>query len=102
MVDNDGYTIERAIHGPEQPYNDIAQWDWTAAPALFGPDRASVTRRVMTAGELDEALAGARRTSRRLALIQAVVPKWTSRRCWKAGPGRQRGERRSRRLSRPP
>jgi alpha-keto-acid decarboxylase len=74
VVDNDGYTIERAIHGPEQPYNDIARWDWTAAPALFGSDRVSVARRVTTAAELDEALKAAA-SSGELALIQAVVPR---------------------------
>jgi alpha-keto-acid decarboxylase len=74
VVDNDGYTIERAIHGPEQPYNDIARWDWTAAPALFGSDRVSVALRVTTAGELDEALKGADSPGE-LALIQAVVPR---------------------------
>ena len=74
VVDNDGYTIERAIHGPDQPYNDIAHWDWTAAPALFGSGRVSVARRVTTAGELDEALALAERPGE-LALIQAVVPR---------------------------
>jgi TPP-dependent 2-oxoacid decarboxylase len=74
VVDNDGYTIERAIHGPEQPYNDVAHWDWTAAPALFGSGRVSVARRVLTAGELDEALAEADKSTE-LALIQAVVPR---------------------------
>lgn len=74
VVDNDGYTIERAIHGPEQPYNDIARWDWTAAPALFGSSRVSVARRVTTAGELDEALKAADSPGE-LALIQAVVPR---------------------------
>ena len=73
VVDNDGYTIERAIHGPEQPYNDIARWDWTAAPALFGSERVSVARRVRTAGQLDAALAAADSPGE-LALIQAVVP----------------------------
>jgi alpha-keto-acid decarboxylase len=74
VVDNDGYTIERAIHGPEQPYNDIAHWDWTGAPALFGSGRVSVARRVLTAGELDEALTAADAAGE-LALIQAVVPR---------------------------
>jgi alpha-keto-acid decarboxylase len=74
VVDNDGYTIERAIHGAEQPYNDIAHWDWTAAPALFGSGRVSVARHVLTAGELDEALDLADRPGE-LALIQAVVPR---------------------------
>jgi alpha-keto-acid decarboxylase len=74
VVDNDGYTVERAIHGPEQAYNDIAHWDWTAAPALFGSGKVGVARRVATAGELDEALAEAESSSG-LALIQAVVPR---------------------------
>ena len=26
LLNNEGYTVERAIHGPEQRYNDIAQW----------------------------------------------------------------------------
>lgn len=75
VVDNDGYTIERAIHGPEQPYNDIARWDWTAAPALFGSGRVGVARRVATAGELDEALEAAAASPGKLALIQAVTPR---------------------------
>ena len=74
VVDNDGYTIERAIHGPDQPYNDIARWDWTAAPVLFGSSRVSVARRVATAGQLDEALKGAESPGE-LALIQALVPR---------------------------
>jgi alpha-keto-acid decarboxylase len=74
VVDNDGYTIERAIHGPDQPYNDIARWDWTAAPALFGSSRVSVARRVTTVGQLDQALKEADSPGE-LALIQAVVPR---------------------------
>lgn len=46
VVDNDGYTIERAIHGAEELYNDIAYWDWTAAPAVFGSGKVGVARRV--------------------------------------------------------
>jgi TPP-dependent 2-oxoacid decarboxylase len=51
-----------------------ADWDWTAAPALFGAGRVSVARRVTTAGELDQALAAADSPGE-LALIQAVVPR---------------------------
>jgi len=28
IINNNGYTIERAIHGKEQPYNDIAPWKY--------------------------------------------------------------------------
>lgn len=36
LINNDGYTIERCLHGYSQSYNDIAQWDYLKAPALFG------------------------------------------------------------------
>ncbi|HEX4094794.1 MAG TPA: thiamine pyrophosphate-binding protein [Trebonia sp.] len=78
VVDNDGYTIERAIHGADQPYNDIAHWDWTAAPALFGSGRVGLARRVVTVGELDAALAAAQSATAGpggVALIQPVVPR---------------------------
>ncbi|WP_079826022.1 alpha-keto acid decarboxylase family protein, partial [Salmonella enterica] len=29
LLNNDGYTVERAIHGAAQRYNDIASWNWT-------------------------------------------------------------------------
>jgi indolepyruvate decarboxylase len=32
LLNNEGYTVERAIHGPEQRYNDIALWDWNRLP----------------------------------------------------------------------
>jgi TPP-dependent 2-oxoacid decarboxylase len=73
VVDNDGYTVERAIHGPQQAYNDIARWDWTKAPALFGADRDCAAARVTTVGELGQTLAAA--SASRLTLIQAVVPR---------------------------
>lgn len=28
LINNDGYTIERAIHGPNQPYNDVYMWKY--------------------------------------------------------------------------
>lgn len=28
LINNDGYTIERAIHGPKQPYNDVYMWKY--------------------------------------------------------------------------
>jgi alpha-keto-acid decarboxylase len=73
VVDNDGYTVERAIHGPEQAYNDIAHWDWTKAPAMFGADGECTAVRATTAAELDQALAAS--ANSRVTVIQAVVPR---------------------------
>jgi alpha-keto-acid decarboxylase len=71
VVDNDGYTVERAIHGPDEPYNDIARWDWTALPALFGGGATAV--RVDTPGALRAALASAEPDG--VTIVQAVVPR---------------------------
>jgi alpha-keto-acid decarboxylase len=73
VVDNDGYTVERAIHGPDEPYNDITRWDWTVLPAALGGGERATAVRVGTPGELRAALATARPDG--LTLIQAVVPR---------------------------
>jgi TPP-dependent 2-oxoacid decarboxylase len=73
VVDNEGYTVERAIHGPDAEYNDIAAWDWTAAPAMFAPQRPSTATRVTTTEQLSHALTEAA-DSQQFTLIQAVVP----------------------------
>jgi len=36
LINNDGYTIERAIHGPEQPYNDIFMWKYLDLAKALG------------------------------------------------------------------
>jgi pyruvate decarboxylase len=38
VINNGGYTIERAIHGRKQPYNDTAPWRHTQALCFFGAD----------------------------------------------------------------
>jgi TPP-dependent 2-oxoacid decarboxylase len=75
LVDNDGYTVERAIHGPDEIYNDIARWDWTTLPAVFAPQRRSRTARVTTLGQLRAGLAAAADSPDALTLLQAVVPR---------------------------
>jgi alpha-keto-acid decarboxylase len=72
VVDNDGYTIERAIHGPEQAYNDIAHWDWTRLPAAFAPGAAVAVATASSVAEL-QAVLGERADG--VSIIQAVVPR---------------------------
>lgn len=38
LINNNGYTVERAIHYQNQPYNDIQMWDYTNLPNLFGSE----------------------------------------------------------------
>jgi len=75
VVDNDGYTIERAIHGPDKAYNDIARWDWGSLLAAFTPGDPNVDSfRVTTSAALTEALTESRDRAG-VTLVQAVVPR---------------------------
>lgn len=74
IVDNDGYTIERVIHGPTATYNDIARWDWTALATAFDRSGTALGIRAATVGELHDAL-GSARSRDSLTLVQAVVPR---------------------------
>ena len=71
VVDNDGYTVERAIHGPEAEYNDIASWDWTTLIKAFAPHQEVSALRVGTVEELARAL----HDPHSFRLVQAVVPR---------------------------
>ena len=74
LVNNDGYTVERAIHGPDEVYNDIAPWRWELVPALFGASEdAHLYRRVTTETELLAACRDAMDHRDRLVLIEAVT-----------------------------
>ena len=39
LINNDGYTYERMIHGAEEDYNDIARWNYLLAPEMMGASR---------------------------------------------------------------
>ncbi|MFB7630248.1 alpha-keto acid decarboxylase family protein [Streptomyces sp. NPDC056149] len=75
VINNDGYTVERAIHGATAPYNDIAAWNYTALPAAFGAGDHCVTRRVTTPAELLDAFRLAAAAPDRMVLIEAVLPR---------------------------
>jgi indolepyruvate decarboxylase len=74
IVNNAGYTVERAIHGPAKAYNDIAAWRWTDLPAALGGDGFAHGVRAETPGDLAAALVDARADAERLTLIEAVTP----------------------------
>ncbi|ETI20276.1 hypothetical protein G647_08310 [Cladophialophora carrionii CBS 160.54] len=62
VINNDGYVIERWIHGMKAGYNDIQPWRYLEAPNYFGapkddPAYPVVTRRAETWGQLNDILA---------------------------------------------
>jgi pyruvate decarboxylase len=58
IINNSGYTYERYIHGMDEEYNDVAPWNYSAAPKFFGqPEGYSIQScRVETWKDLDRIL----------------------------------------------
>ncbi|GAB7346419.1 hypothetical protein MBLNU457_5116t1 [Dothideomycetes sp. NU457] len=60
IINNAGYTIERAIHGAKESYNDIVPYNFSFALRLFGMSEAAAKAhffRVSTRQEVEEVLA---------------------------------------------
>jgi indolepyruvate decarboxylase len=74
VVNNDGYTIERMIHGKTAPYNDIVAWHWADIPTALGVTE-HLFFRAENYGELDDAFVAAADHRDRMVLIEAVVPR---------------------------
>lgn len=55
VICNDGYTIERYIHGMSATYNDVQAWKYKDLVAAFGADpKTSKTFQIKTKEELDK------------------------------------------------
>jgi pyruvate decarboxylase/indolepyruvate decarboxylase len=73
LINNDGYTIERDIHGEKMPYNDIQRWNYHKLPEVFGNN--SWSAKVGTEAELESALQKAEQDRGSLAFIEVVMDK---------------------------
>lgn len=62
VLENDGYEIERWVHGEEASYNDIPKWKYSQIPDAFTPaekasERHVKTYKIRTRNELEALLA---------------------------------------------
>jgi indolepyruvate decarboxylase len=71
VLNNGGYTTERLII--DGAFNDIQRWDYSKLPEVIGAGRA---HRVETAGDLDQALADARRRDGQFVLLDVRLDKF--------------------------
>lgn len=72
VINNDGYTVERMIHGMKEPYNDIRMWDYKALPAVFGGDNVEV-HDVNTSEELKRAFEQINANSDRMHYVEVKM-----------------------------
>jgi indolepyruvate decarboxylase len=70
VLNNAGYTTERLII--DGAFNDIQRWDYSKLPEVIGAGRA---HRVETLGDLDRALADARRHDGQFVLLDVRLDK---------------------------
>ncbi|RFU29302.1 hypothetical protein B7463_g7048, partial [Scytalidium lignicola] len=56
VLNNDGYTVERLIHGLEADYNSIPPWDYGAIFKALGPNYKTKYHLTKTTTELNELL----------------------------------------------
>lgn len=73
VINNDGYTVERKIHGERAPYNDITQWQYTMLPEVFGGKDQVMTHHVDTSKQLQDALNQIDEHSDRMHLVEVKM-----------------------------
>lgn len=76
LINNSGYTIERAIHGEDELYNDIPNIDWQVIPQAFGATEDNcLMLKAKTAGELKSAISQAKETTDKLVFVEVFTGK---------------------------
>ncbi|MFJ5121333.1 alpha-keto acid decarboxylase family protein [Kitasatospora sp. NPDC088548] len=73
LINNGGYTVERAICGKQGHFNDIANWAYAELPKVLHPGTTARTFVVKTPAELKEALAAPHDS---MIFIEAVMDKY--------------------------
>ncbi|KZP33569.1 pyruvate decarboxylase [Athelia psychrophila] len=80
ILNNEGYTIERCIHGKRRKYNDIQNWNWPELLKFFGDDAKGEKSRsytVRTKEELEALLADATFVSAdKIQLVEVIMDKY--------------------------
>jgi indolepyruvate decarboxylase len=56
VINNSGYTVERAVLGKDAKYNDVANWRYSELPNVFSRDKKAETYVVNTSNELQKVL----------------------------------------------
>ncbi|KAF7978485.1 hypothetical protein HWV62_45623 [Athelia sp. TMB] len=80
ILNNEGYTIERCIHGKRRKYNDIQNWNWVELLKFFGDDAKGEKSRSYTVRnkeELEKLLADTTFASAdKIQLVEVIMDKY--------------------------
>ena len=70
LINNGGYTIERAYLGKTARYNDVANWAYAELPKVYRPDTTARSFVVKTVADLEKALSAPNDT---LIFIESIM-----------------------------
>lgn len=73
VINNGGYTIERVIHGKNQPYNDIDIWDYHELLSAFTKQKNFISYKVENEFELETTLISVANNGEYLNFIEVVM-----------------------------
>jgi indolepyruvate decarboxylase len=74
ILNNEGYTIERAFLGENSSYNDVQVWNYTSLADSFGGN--AYTKTVTNATELEQVLNQAKQQTDKMWLIEVKMGKY--------------------------
>lgn len=76
LINNDGYTVERAIHGENQPYNEIPLCNWQLMPQAFGANEDNcLMLKASTPAELKAAFKQIHATRDKMVFLEVMTDK---------------------------
>ncbi|KIJ62714.1 hypothetical protein HYDPIDRAFT_94123 [Hydnomerulius pinastri MD-312] len=87
VINNDGYNIERNLHGMERKYNDIQDWKWTSLLTTLGDLDGTLSKSytVRDKASLDKLLDDAEfAKAGKIQLVEVVMGKFDTPRALKA------------------
>lgn len=72
VVNNDGYTVERVIHGPRREYNDVQMWKYHMLPEVFSANNENkpLVFNVKTEQELANAMNKINENPNKLSFVE--------------------------------
>jgi indolepyruvate decarboxylase len=73
VINNSGYTVERAVLGKSAKYNDVANWRYSELPSVFSRDEKAETWVVQTSKELQQVLEAPHSG---MVLVECVMDKY--------------------------
>ena len=82
LLNNDGYTIEKVIHGPDRAYNNIQMWRYHKSFEYFGIDmkqnreQAAIgfAGQVKTREEFEKTMTQAVKETDKIHFVEVIMP----------------------------